>query len=56
MTTTTTLDFTRKLTGTRAKKVPQLYEEDTSKYAGPHRWQIQGWAKLEMSFYEVIDS
>jgi len=28
------------------KKVPQLYEEDASKYAGPHRWQIHGWAKL----------
>jgi 1-acyl-sn-glycerol-3-phosphate acyltransferase len=46
MTTTTTLDFSRKLSGARAKKVPQLYEEDASKYAGPHRWQIQGWAKL----------
>ena len=29
----------------RKKVVPKLYEEDASKYAGPHRWQIQGWAK-----------
>ncbi len=28
------------------KKVPALYEEDVSKYAGPHRWQIHAWAKL----------
>jgi 1-acyl-sn-glycerol-3-phosphate acyltransferase len=30
----------------RKKNVPELYEKDVSKYAGPHRWQIQGWAKL----------
>ena len=35
-----------KLQQPQGKKVPQLYEEDSSKYAGPHRWQIQGWAKL----------
>ncbi len=28
------------------KTVPQLYEKDAGKYAGPHRWQIQGWARL----------
>jgi len=35
-----------KLLQPRVKKVPKLYEEDSSRYAGPHRWQIQGWAKL----------
>ena len=30
---------------TRSKVVPQLYEKDAAKYAGPHRWQIQLWAK-----------
>ena len=30
----------------RKKNIPSLYEEDISKYAGPHRWQVQGWAKL----------
>ena len=30
----------------RKKNVPSLYEEDVSKYAGPHKWQVQGWAKL----------
>lgn len=30
----------------RKKTVPTLYEEDATKYAGPHRWQIQAWAKL----------
>jgi 1-acyl-sn-glycerol-3-phosphate acyltransferase len=30
----------------REKVVPELYEKDASKYAGPHRWQIRGWAKL----------
>ena len=32
--------------GARKKVVPALYEEDTSKYAGPHKWQVQAWAKL----------
>ncbi len=35
-----------KLVNVRSKKVPTLYEADESKYAGPHRWQIQAWAKL----------
>ncbi len=30
----------------RVKKVPTLYEKDTSKYAGPHAWQVSWWAKL----------
>ncbi|MEE4283761.1 MAG: lysophospholipid acyltransferase family protein [Pseudomonadales bacterium] len=30
----------------RKKVVPTLYEEDTSKYAGPHKWQVQAWAKF----------
>lgn len=30
----------------KRKKVPTLYEADESKYAGPHKWQVQGWAKL----------
>lgn len=30
----------------RSKKVPTLYEADESKYVGPHRWQIQWWARL----------
>ncbi|NIP16110.1 MAG: hypothetical protein GWM88_15810 [Pseudomonadales bacterium] len=30
----------------RSKKVPTLYEADESKYADPHRWQIQAWAKV----------
>jgi 1-acyl-sn-glycerol-3-phosphate acyltransferase len=29
----------------RSKKVPTLYEADESKYAGPHRWQTQSWAR-----------
>ena len=29
----------------REKKVPKLYETDSSKYAGPHHWQIQWWAR-----------
>ena len=45
MTTTSTLEFKRKLPAARSKKVPALYEEDASKYAGPHRWQIQPWAR-----------
>jgi 1-acyl-sn-glycerol-3-phosphate acyltransferase len=28
------------------KTVPTLYETDESKYAGPHRWQIQWWARI----------
>ena len=38
----------QKTTGVAAPKkvVPTLYEEDTSKYAGPHKWQVQAWAKL----------
>lgn len=34
------------IAATKKKVVPTLYEEDTSKYAGPHRWQVQAWAKL----------
>ncbi len=34
------------LVSVRKKKVPTLYEQDESKYAGPHRWQVQPWAKL----------
>ncbi len=34
------------LVNVRSKKVPTLYEADESKYVGPHRWQIQGWARL----------
>jgi 1-acyl-sn-glycerol-3-phosphate acyltransferase len=30
----------------RSKKVPTLYENDESKYVGPHEWQITGWARL----------
>jgi 1-acyl-sn-glycerol-3-phosphate acyltransferase len=29
----------------RKKNVPKLYETDESKYAGPHRWQVQPWAR-----------
>ena len=29
----------------RKKNVPTLYETDQSKYAGPHPWQIQPWAR-----------
>ena len=29
----------------RSKKVPTLYETDESRYVGPHRWQIQWWAR-----------
>ncbi|MEJ2090408.1 MAG: lysophospholipid acyltransferase family protein [Gammaproteobacteria bacterium] len=29
----------------RSRRVPTLYEADESKYVGPHRWQIQGWAR-----------
>ncbi|XOV83225.1 MAG: lysophospholipid acyltransferase family protein [bacterium] len=31
---------------TKKKVVPTLYEADTTKYAGPHKWQVQAWAKL----------
>ncbi len=34
------------LISVRKKKVPTLYEQDESKYVGPHRWQVQGWARL----------
>lgn len=34
------------LVNVRSKKVPTLYEADESKYVGPHRWQVQGWARL----------
>ena len=34
------------LISVRKKKVPTLYEEDESKYVGPHKWQIHGWARL----------
>ncbi len=30
----------------RSRKVPTLYESDESKYAGPHPWQVRGWAKV----------
>ncbi len=33
------------LVNIRSKKVPTLYEADERKYVGPHRWQIQWWAK-----------
>ena len=36
----------------RAKKVPTLYEADESKYVGPHRWQIQGWAGIIRRLWE----
>ncbi len=29
----------------REKKVPAFFEEDTSKFVAPHKWQIQLWAK-----------
>lgn len=28
------------------KKVPALYETDPARYAGPHHWQTQWWARL----------
>jgi 1-acyl-sn-glycerol-3-phosphate acyltransferase len=28
------------------KSVPTRYETDESKYVGPHRWQIQWWARI----------
>jgi 1-acyl-sn-glycerol-3-phosphate acyltransferase len=28
------------------KAVPTCYETDESKYVGPHRWQIQWWARI----------
>jgi 1-acyl-sn-glycerol-3-phosphate acyltransferase len=28
------------------KSVPTCYETDESKYAGPHHWQIQWWARI----------
>ena len=28
------------------KKVPALYETDAAKYAGPHHWQTQWWARV----------
>lgn len=34
------------LVNVRSKKVPTLYEADESKYVGPHRWQVQGWARI----------
>ncbi len=34
------------LTNRTRKPVPSLYEADESKYVGPHRWQIQPWAKF----------
>ena len=48
MTTVTRERDFRKETELKAKrkKVPTLYEADESKYAGPHKWQIQGWAKF----------
>ena len=33
------------LISVRKRKVPTLYETDESKYAGPHRWQVQSWAR-----------
>ncbi len=33
------------MTEPKRKPVPTLYESDESKYVGPHRWQIQPWAK-----------
>lgn len=38
--------MTAALVNVRSKKVPSLYETDESKYVGPHRWQIQSWARL----------
>jgi len=38
--------MTAELVNVRSKKVPTLYETDESKYAGPHRWQIQPWARI----------
>ncbi len=38
--------MTAELVNVRSKKVPTLYEADESKYVGPHRWQIRGWARL----------
>lgn len=38
--------MTAELVNVRSKKVPTLYETDESKYAGPHRWQVQPWARL----------
>ena len=32
-------------TDARKKNVPALYETDASRYAGPHRWQTQAWAR-----------
>jgi len=37
--------MTATLVNVRSKKVPTLYETDESKYVGPHRWQIQAWAR-----------
>jgi 1-acyl-sn-glycerol-3-phosphate acyltransferase len=37
--------MTATLVNVRSKKVPTLYESDESKYVGPHRWQIQMWAR-----------
>ena len=34
------------VTNILSKKVPSLYESDESKYVGPHRWQVQSWARL----------
>jgi len=33
------------------KPVPSLYEADERKYVGPHRWQIQPWAKLARRYW-----
>ena len=38
--------MTAALINVRSKKVPTLYETDESRYVGPHRWQIQPWARL----------
>jgi 1-acyl-sn-glycerol-3-phosphate acyltransferase len=38
--------MTATLVNVRSKKVPTLYETDESKYAGPHRWQVQPWARV----------
>ncbi len=38
--------MTATLVNVRSKKVPTLYETDESRYVGPHRWQIQPWARL----------
>ena len=37
-----------------AKRVPSLYEQDARKYAGPHRWQVQGWARLVRRWWRPL--